>query len=57
MKREFDDGLCCVVERQNGVEVCLCRLEGDRFEEGFFVEGGDFDNEVAWVKEMESRIK
>lgn len=54
--REFDDGLCCVVEREGGVEVCLWRLEGDRFEEGFFVDGGDFDKEVAWVKERESRI-
>lgn len=56
MKREFDDGLCCVVERENGIEVCLWRIEGDRFEEGFLVEEGDFDNEVAWVKKMEKRL-
>ena len=54
--REFDDGLCCVVEREGGVEVCLWRLEGDSFEEGFFVDGSDFDKEVAWVKEKESRL-
>ena len=28
-------------------------ISGDTFEDGFFVEDGDFDEEVAWVIKME----